>query len=106
MVVFHAGTKEANGDVVTSGGRVLAVTAYADSLEQAVRAAYAGVDTVTFEGKTFRRDIAHRYFFPKHSCNVRFLMKRQSLEGFHRIQIETFDVRAGRGVHRCRKRAC
>ncbi|KAF8349707.1 aminoimidazole ribonucleotide synthetase [Amanita rubescens] len=60
VVVFHAGTKEVNGDVVTSGGRVLAVTAYADSLEQAVRAAYAGVDTVTFEGKTFRRDIAHR----------------------------------------------
>ena len=48
---------------MTSGGRVLAVTAYAESLEQAVRVAYAGVDTVTFEGKTFRRDIAHRYFF-------------------------------------------
>lgn len=60
VVVFHAGTKEVNGEIVTSGGRVLAVTAYADNLEQAVRAAYAGVDSVTFEGKTFRRDIAHR----------------------------------------------
>jgi phosphoribosylamine-glycine ligase len=71
VVVFHAGTKESNGEIVTSGGRVLAVTAYAESLEEAVRAAYAGVDSVTFEGKTFRRDIAHRYFSPsKYShCN-------------------------------------
>ncbi|KAK2461600.1 hypothetical protein APHAL10511_006063 [Amanita phalloides] len=60
VVIFHAGTEKVNGDVVTSGGRVLAVTAYADTLEQAVKAAYAGVDSVTFEGKTFRRDIAHR----------------------------------------------
>ena len=60
MVIFHAGTKKANGDIVTSGGRVLAVTAYGDTLEQAVSAAYAGVDSVSFEGKTYRRDIAHR----------------------------------------------
>ncbi|KAF8632945.1 hypothetical protein AX15_001551 [Amanita polypyramis BW_CC] len=60
VVVFHAGTKQVNGDIVTAGGRVLAVTAYADTLEQAVSAAYAGIDSVSFEGKTFRRDIAHR----------------------------------------------
>ena len=60
MVIFHAGTKEVANNIVTSGGRVLAVTAYASTLEEAVKAAYAGVDSVSFEGKTFRRDIAHR----------------------------------------------
>ncbi|PPQ71122.1 hypothetical protein CVT24_009858 [Panaeolus cyanescens] len=60
VVVFHAGTKESNGDVVTAGGRVLAVTAHAATLEDALKSAYAGVDNVDFEGKTFRRDIAHR----------------------------------------------
>jgi phosphoribosylamine--glycine ligase/phosphoribosylformylglycinamidine cyclo-ligase len=47
-------------DVVTSGGRVLAVTAYAPTLQEALSAAYTGVDAVSFEGKTYRRDIAHR----------------------------------------------
>ncbi|KAF9056567.1 aminoimidazole ribonucleotide synthetase [Panaeolus papilionaceus] len=60
VFVFHAGTKEFNGDVMTAGGRVLAVTAYAATLEDALKAAYEGVDNVDFEGKTFRRDIAHR----------------------------------------------
>lgn len=60
VVVFHAGTTKTNGVVVTAGGRVLAITAYADTLDLAVNAAYAGVESVSFEGKTFRRDIAHR----------------------------------------------
>ena len=59
-VVFHAGTSTAGEDVVTSGGRVLAVSAHAATLQEALDAAYAGVDQVNFEGKTFRRDIAHR----------------------------------------------
>jgi len=46
---------------MTSGGRVLAVTSYAPNLHDAVRAAYAGVSAVSFEGKSYRRDIAHRY---------------------------------------------
>ena len=61
VVVFHAGTVETGGDVVTSGGRVIAVSAYATTLQGALDAAYAGVDQVDFEGKTYRRDIAHRY---------------------------------------------
>ncbi|KAI0095028.1 aminoimidazole ribonucleotide synthetase [Irpex rosettiformis] len=59
-VVFHAGTSVAGEDVVTASGRVLAVSAYAGTLQEALNAAYAGVDQVHFEGKTFRRDIAHR----------------------------------------------
>ncbi|PPQ67132.1 hypothetical protein CVT25_005733 [Psilocybe cyanescens] len=60
VVVFHAGTKQSGEDVVTSGGRVLAITAFAPTLQEALDAAYKGVDSVSFEGKTYRRDIAHR----------------------------------------------
>ncbi len=59
-MVFHAGTKVSGNDIITAGGRVLAVTAHGPTLESALEAAYRGVDAVTFEGKTFRRDIAHR----------------------------------------------
>jgi phosphoribosylamine--glycine ligase/phosphoribosylformylglycinamidine cyclo-ligase len=59
-MIFHAGTKQVGGDVVTAGGRVLAVTAYAPTLQEALNAVYAGVDQVSFEGKTYRRDIAYR----------------------------------------------
>ena len=60
VVVFHAGTTAKDGEVVTSGGRVIAVSAYASTLKDALDAAYAGVDKVEFDGKVFRRDIAHR----------------------------------------------
>ncbi|KZT36603.1 phosphoribosylamine--glycine ligase [Sistotremastrum suecicum HHB10207 ss-3] len=60
VVVFHAGTDVKSGQLVTSGGRVIAVSAYGENLRQALDLAYAGVDAVKFEGKTYRRDIAHR----------------------------------------------
>lgn len=60
MVVFHAGTTKSGSNIVTSGGRVLAVTAYASTIREALKAAYLGVDAVSFEGKTYRRDIAHQ----------------------------------------------
>ncbi|KAJ6504379.1 aminoimidazole ribonucleotide synthetase [Mycena vulgaris] len=60
VVVFHAGTTASNGEILTAGGRVLVVTAYAPTLQEALDAVYAGVDQVSFEGKTYRRDIAHR----------------------------------------------
>ena len=58
--IFHAGTAIKNGTGVTDGGRVLAVCATATTLRQAVDLAYAGVDQIAFEGKTFRLDIAYR----------------------------------------------
>jgi phosphoribosylamine--glycine ligase/phosphoribosylformylglycinamidine cyclo-ligase len=58
--VFHAGTEVKDGRCVTSGGRVIAATAAAPTLEEAVARAYAGVDGVEFKGKYNRRDIAHR----------------------------------------------
>ena len=59
-VVFHAGTKLDNGRIVTSGGRVLGVTAMAPTLKEAIDKAYAGVDLISFEGCFSRRDIAWR----------------------------------------------
>ena len=56
--VFHAGTTRAGDDIVTSGGRVLGVTALGQDLRAAQAAAYAAVDKIYFEGAHFRRDIA------------------------------------------------
>jgi phosphoribosylamine--glycine ligase len=55
--VFHAGTAERDGKLVTAGGRVLGVTATADDLATAVVRAYAAVGDIHFEGMHFRRDI-------------------------------------------------
>ncbi len=56
--VFHAGTRRENGEVVTNGGRVLAVTALGDDLAAARDLAYAAVAKIDFEGAHYRRDIA------------------------------------------------
>ncbi len=56
--VFHAGTAMRDGQLVTDGGRVLAVTAVSDTLQKAVVAAYQVADMIEFEGKQLRHDIA------------------------------------------------
>jgi len=56
--VFHAGTARAGDKIVTSGGRVLGVTAWAKDLRSAQAAAYAAVERIQFEGAHYRRDIA------------------------------------------------
>jgi phosphoribosylamine---glycine ligase len=58
--IFHAGTKRQDGKTVTSGGRVLAITALGDSVTQARQRAYAAIDQIHFDGCHFRRDIALR----------------------------------------------
>ena len=58
--VFHAGTAERDGQIVTSGGRVLAVSALGASFAQARERAYAAAGLISFEGKHVRRDIAER----------------------------------------------
>ncbi|MDR3764017.1 MAG: phosphoribosylamine--glycine ligase [Acidobacteriota bacterium] len=58
--VFHAGTGESGGELVTAGGRVLGVTARAATLEAAVARAYEAVHLIKFDGMQFRTDIAHR----------------------------------------------
>ena len=61
-MVFHAGTALKDGQVVTSGGRVLAVTALGADLEAAVGRAYEAAAKIRFDGAHCRRDIAHRAF--------------------------------------------
>ena len=56
--VTHAGTALHEGEIVTAGGRVLNVTALGEGREAARQAAYAAADLITFDGKTYRRDIA------------------------------------------------
>ena len=58
--VFHAGTRIEGDAVVTSGGRVLCVTALGDSVKQAQRAAYAAIGAIRFPGMQYRRDIGFR----------------------------------------------
>ena len=57
-LVFHAGTKrDANGQLLTNGGRVLCVTSFADNLEAALAKSYAAVNEISWEGCHYRRDI-------------------------------------------------
>jgi phosphoribosylamine--glycine ligase len=56
--VFHAGTANAGDQIVSSGGRVLGVTAWGEDLRTARDAAYAAVDAISFEGAQIRHDIA------------------------------------------------
>ncbi|MBL0168350.1 MAG: phosphoribosylamine--glycine ligase [Propionivibrio sp.] len=60
MHVFHAGTAERNGKIVTSGGRVLCVTALGDNVRQAQKHAYDALAGIHFDGMQYRRDIGHR----------------------------------------------
>jgi len=55
--VFHAGTKNENGEVVTDGGRVLAVTAMGPDQQAALKTAVARINEISFEGMNFRSDI-------------------------------------------------
>jgi phosphoribosylamine--glycine ligase len=63
-LIFHAGTKAVDGQVVTSGGRVLGVTALGRDLKSAVARAYEAAGLIAFEGMQYRRDIAARALPP------------------------------------------
>ena len=61
-MVFHCGTKAADGKVLTAGGRVLSVTGMGATLREAVDTAYKAVDKIAFDQAFHRKDIAHRAF--------------------------------------------
>ncbi|MCA0175903.1 MAG: phosphoribosylamine--glycine ligase [Proteobacteria bacterium] len=60
VMVFHAGTRADGGQTVTSGGRVLCVTALGHSVKAAQHSAYEALQGITFDGAHWRRDIGHR----------------------------------------------
>ena len=64
MVLFHAGTAFRHGDIVTAGGRVLGLTAWADNLPAAVESVYWAVHKIKYRGCYYRGDIARRALKP------------------------------------------
>ena len=63
-MVFHAGTETSDGVTVTSGGRVLCVTALADSPKAARQVSYEAIQGIRFDGMQYRKDIGHRAMKP------------------------------------------
>jgi phosphoribosylamine--glycine ligase len=61
-IVFHAGTKMANGSIVSNGGRVLAVTSYGDHFNEAIKKSYQNIDKLHFDKMYFRKDIGFDLF--------------------------------------------
>jgi phosphoribosylamine--glycine ligase len=58
--VFHAGTREQDGRVVTAGGRVLSVTGWGESIPAALASAYSAIAPIQFEGMHYRKDIGRQ----------------------------------------------
>lgn len=58
-IVFHAGTKEENGAIVTSGGRVLAITSYGNTFPEALQKSYDSISKIQFEKMYYRKDIGN-----------------------------------------------
>lgn len=56
-IVFHAGTKLENGKVVTNGGRVIAITSFGESFQEAIKKSYQNIDMLHFDKMYFRKDI-------------------------------------------------
>jgi phosphoribosylamine--glycine ligase len=56
-LIFHSGTRLSNGELLTNGGRVFAVTSVAENMQECLEASYRQAAAIEFEGKYFRRDI-------------------------------------------------
>ncbi len=56
-IVFHSGTKEENGNIVTNGGRVLAITSFGKDFKEALAKSYTNTEIINYEGKYFRSDL-------------------------------------------------
>jgi phosphoribosylamine--glycine ligase len=65
VTVFHSGTTERDGRVVTAGGRVLTVVGRGNTFDAAIARAYEGVSRIRFEGMQYRRDIGAKARSPK-----------------------------------------
>ncbi len=94
--VYVAGAKSENGKLLSSGGRVLGVTAVADSLAGAVDAAYEKVEKITFEGGFFRRDIGQRALRGDSRVSRLYVEKKAGLD--HEARALLSDLRALPGL--------
>ena len=56
-LIFHAGTCLKDGKVLTSGGRVLAITSLANDFKEALKKSYSQIEKISFEGMYYRKDI-------------------------------------------------
>ena len=56
-IVFHAGTKNDNGTIKTNGGRVIALTSFGETMEDALEKSFSSAEKISFEGKYYRKDI-------------------------------------------------
>ncbi|MBS1773611.1 MAG: phosphoribosylamine--glycine ligase [Bacteroidetes bacterium] len=60
-ILFHAGTAVKDHNTVTSGGRVIAITSYGNTISEALAISYENVDNIEYEGKYYRRDIGYEF---------------------------------------------
>jgi len=56
-IVFHAGTALSGGDVVTNGGRVMAITSFGDTMDEALNHSFRNAEAISYKGKYYRSDI-------------------------------------------------
>lgn len=61
-ICFHAGTKQSGSNLLTNGGRVLAITSYGDSIKNAVQKSLAAVEQIQYDKKYFRKDIGYEFY--------------------------------------------
>lgn len=60
-ILFHAGTADKGGAVVTNGGRVLAITSYGADIKEALATSYRNAEKIQYEGKYYRKDIGYEF---------------------------------------------
>ena len=56
-IAFHAGTKKSGNEILSNGGRVIAVSSYGKTMQEALTASYANVEKIKFEKMNYRKDI-------------------------------------------------
>ena len=60
-IIFHSGTKMNHEEIVTNGGRVLAITSYGNNIQNATKNAVQQLNKISFEGAYFRKDIGYEF---------------------------------------------
>ncbi|MFV1989608.1 MAG: phosphoribosylamine--glycine ligase [Acidimicrobiales bacterium] len=98
VTAYHAGTRRVGEQVETAGGRVLAITAVADDLAQAMRNAYAAARQVTFDGMHYRSDIGGSFVDAYASAGVDIAAGAVAVEGIADVVRSTYDERVLRGI--------